>query len=119
VRVKLTLPWPPAELNPNARPHYMRLAKAKKQYRTECALQAMKQGACAIEAERLMVHLVFVPPNRKSRDDQNCMAAMKAGLDGLADVLKVDDGKWTTSYELVNDRIGGFVSVEVRANAVT
>ena len=26
---------------------------------------------------------------------------------------KVDDGKWTTSYELVHDRIGGLVNVEV------
>ena len=111
--MKLTLPWPPAELNPNARPHFMRLAKVRKSYRTVCALEAMRQGVRAIRAEQLRVHLVFVPPDRRTRDDQNCMASMKAGLDGLADVLKVDDGKWTTSYELVHDRIGGLVNVEV------
>lgn len=40
------------------------------------------------------------------------MAAMKAGLDGLADVLGVDDSRWRTSYEMSPD-IGGMVKVEV------
>ena len=91
----------------------MRAAALRKKYRAACALTAMRQGACAVAAERLNVHLVFVPPDRRARDDQNCMAAMKAGLDGLADVLKVDDGRWTTSYELASGQVGGFVKVEV------
>jgi crossover junction endodeoxyribonuclease RusA len=110
--MKLVLPWPPKELNPNAGPHWMALAKAKRRYRSTCAMVARLQGAGPVEAAGLRVHLTFVPPNRRVRDDQNCMAAMKSGLDGLADVLGVDDSRWRTSYEMSPD-IGGMVRVEV------
>ncbi len=32
-----TLPWPPADLSPNARQHWSKLARAKKADRTACA----------------------------------------------------------------------------------
>lgn len=112
--MNLVLPWPPKELSSNARLHFMALARAKKRYRTACAWTAVAQGARRIDAERLKVHLVFVPPDRRARDDQNCMAAMKAGLDGLADVLGVDDSLWATSYEM-SSTVGGMVRVEVTA----
>lgn len=91
----------------------MTLAKLRKRYRAACALTAMSQGATSVAADRLNVHLIFVPPDRRARDDQNCMAAMKAGLDGVADVLKVDDSHWRTSYELESSQVGGFVRVEI------
>ena len=112
--LSFTLPWPPKELSSNARLHYMALARAKKSYRTACAWQAKAQGAGRIEAERLSVHLVFVPPDRRMRDDQNLIAAMKSGLDGLADVLGVDDSKWHVTHDPYStDTIGGMVKVEV------
>ena len=104
--MNLVLPWPPAALSPNARSHHMVLARAKKRYRTACALHAMKQGATAMQVETISLRLVFVPPNRIRRDVDNCLAAMKAGLDGLADVLKVDDSKWQISFELAQE-VGG------------
>jgi crossover junction endodeoxyribonuclease RusA len=110
--MNLTLPWPPKELSPNARMHWAALSRAKKAFRQACAWTAKSQGATAMEAQRLAVHLVFVPPNRQRRDADNCLAAMKAGLDGLADVLCVDDSRWRISFELA-DQIGGMVRVEV------
>lgn len=110
----LTLPWPPKDLSPNQRLHHMALARAKKSYRTACAWQAKAQGAGRIEAERLTVNLTFVPPDRRARDADNCLASMKSGLDGLADVLGVDDSKWRISFEMSAD-IGGMVKVEVVA----
>lgn len=110
--LKLTLPWPPAELSPNARGHWSRLAKAKKAYRAACAWTAKEQGAKAIEAERLHLSLVFVPPNRRAHDLDNLLARMKSGLDGLADVLGVDDKHWSLSIARA-DEIGGMVRVEV------
>ena len=111
--VTLTLPWPPKELNPNARMHYMALAKYKKTYRAACAWQAVAQGIGRMKAKRLDVQLTFYPPNRRARDADNCLAAMKSGLDGLADVLGVDDSKWRITFEMA-DTIGGMVKVEVK-----
>lgn len=111
--IAFTLPWPPRDLSPNARhAHWSQLARAKKRYRSACALQAKGQGAYPMVADRLKVHLRFVPPDRRARDLDNCIASMKAGLDGLADVLGVDDSRWTLSAELASGP-GGLVLVEV------
>lgn len=111
----LTLPWPPKELNPNTRHgHWSQLAKAKRRFRAACAVLAQAHGAKAMAGHPgpLAVHLRFVPPDRRRRDLDNCLASMKSGLDGLADVLGVDDSKWRVSFEMSSD-VGGMVKVEV------
>ncbi len=95
----LTLPWPPKELSPNARQHWSALSRAKKAYRAACAWTAKEQGAGPITAERLHLTITFVPPNRRAHDLDNCLARMKSGLDGLADVLGVDDKHWTLTMQ--------------------
>ena len=111
--MNLILPWPPKELSPNTRQHWSKLAMAKKSYRAACAWTAKEQGARSIEADRLHLTLVFVPPNRRAHDLDNCLARMKSGLDGLADVLGVDDKHWTLTISKAEE-VGGMVRVEVR-----
>lgn len=108
--MNITIPWPPKELSPNARLHWRVLALAKKAYRAECARQALVQGLQPIKAERVHVSLLFVPPNRRAHDLDNCLARLKSGLDGLADVLGVDDKHWTLTIAKA-DEIGGFVRI--------
>lgn len=110
--MQFTLPWPPVGLSPNARNHWAKTARLKKIYREACSWTAVGQGAYPLKASRLKVHLVFHPPNRRTRDWDNLLASVKAGLDGLADVLRVDDGKWVLSFE-VSKEIGGMVKVDV------
>lgn len=113
----LTLPWPPAQLSPNARhAHWATLARLKRRYRSVCGLMAMAAGASRIGApERLAVSMTFCPPDRRARDMDNCIAAMKAGLDGLADVIGVDDSRWTLTAVMGAPQPGGAVLVEVSA----
>ncbi|WP_205690329.1 endonuclease [Comamonas serinivorans] len=106
------LPWPPKELSPNARSHWAVLARAKKAYRAACATQARAQGVRRQEAARLHLSLVFYPPSRRAFDLDNALARMKSGLDGLADVLGVDDRHWSLSIAGA-DQVGGYVKVEV------
>lgn len=100
------LPWPPRELSPNVRSHWAKLAKAKKAYRTTCRWMAVEQAAVhKLQTTdgargRLRLHLLFVPPTRARRDVDNLVAAMKAGLDGLADALGMDDSLWALSQEI-------------------
>lgn len=112
-----TLPWPPSALSPNARHHWRTHAKAKKSYREACYLTARSQGAQRIEAQSLSVVLHFVPPDRRARDLDNCIASMKSGLDGLADILGVNDNRWTLTTSLDREQIGGFVLVSVSGGA--
>lgn len=111
--LRLVLPWPPADLSPNSRVHWSKLARAKKAYRAACGWAAIEQGAARIEAERLHLTLVFVPPNRRAHDLDNCLARIKSGLDGLTDVLEVDDKRWSLTISKA-DEVGGMVRVEVR-----
>lgn len=110
---RLILPWPPKELSPNARMHWGALAKAKKAFRARCARAAREQGARSIKADKLHLSLTFYAPTRRAYDLDNALARMKSGLDGLADVLGVDDKHWSLSIERA-EIVGGYVQVEVR-----
>lgn len=112
--IQITLPWPPSGLSPNARNHWAKTAKLKKQYRQSCAWSARSQGVRPMKANRLHLTLTFVPPTRRAYDLDNALARMKAGLDGLADALRVDDSKWSLTIQKSEGETGGFVLVEVR-----
>ena len=114
-RATVTLPWPPKDLSPNARIHWAKLAKVKKAYRHACCTLAWQAGIGGVfdGCARLHVALVFYPPDRRQRDQDNMFAAMKAGLDGLADAMRVDDRKFRATFE-VADQIGGMVKVTVK-----
>jgi len=112
VEMIIKLPWPPTGLSPNARNHWAKTAKLKKQYREACFWQAMEQGARPIQSASLHLTLTFYPPTRRQYDLDNALARMKAGLDGLADVLKVDDKHWTLTIRK-GETVGGFVEVYI------
>ena len=109
---RFVLPWPPKGLSPNARLHWAARSKPKKQYREACRLQVLAQGARPMEG-CLRVQMEFVPPDRRKRDWDNLVASMKAGLDGLADALQVDDAQFVLSFHVARDRIAGLVRVFV------
>ena len=110
--MRFIMPWPPTTLSPNARVHWSKLAKAKKEYRLACAWTAISQGARRIDAKGLHVSLTFHPPSRRAIDLDNCLARFKAGIDGLVDVLQVDDSRWKLTIEKA-DQVGGFVEVKI------
>ena len=78
--MKIELPWPPKELSPNARLHWARLARAKKEYRHDCAWAAILQGVKRARTEKLHLSLTFFAPTRRAYDLDNALARMKAGL---------------------------------------
>jgi crossover junction endodeoxyribonuclease RusA len=112
--MQVLLPWPPSALSPNARHgHWASLARARRAYRAACAWQAKAQGVGSLPADaRPLVSITFVPPDRRARDRDNMLASIKAGLDGLADVLRCDDSRWRLRIEVAPE-VGGFVRVEV------
>ncbi|WP_430415799.1 endodeoxyribonuclease RusA [Marinobacter adhaerens] len=115
-KLEIVLPWPPKALNPNARGHWSKKAKAAEMYRYTCRVMArevinkgrwdLKPLRDLVEAGgQIHVFLDFCPPNRRARDDDNIIAAFKAGRDGLADALKIDDCHFRTHPFLKRDEI--------------
>ena len=116
MNAELNLPWPPKELSPNFRGHWTKVSKAKKEYRAACGWQAKEQGLKPATTDRLHLSLTFYPPTKRAFDLDNCLARMKAGLDGLADVLGVDDKHWSLSIKRA-DSVGGMVKVVISEEA--
>jgi len=52
---------------------------------------------------RLLLSLEFLPPNRSRRDDDNLLAAFKAGRDGLADAMGIDDSLFVSQVRLSSE----------------
>lgn len=110
----MTLPWPPKELSPNARGHWSAKAKKAKAYRSACYLLTI-QARIKAPAGRAVLALEFVPPDRRSRDDDNLVAAFKSGRDGIAEALGVDDRQFVTEFRMSADTYkGGCVRVTIR-----
>lgn len=113
--MNVTLPFPPKELNPNSRLHFMKVARFKKQYRNACwalAKQAGFNSTSLAGCEKAQVHLLFYPPDRRHRDEDNMLAAMKSGLDGLAQALHFNDKGFKVSFD-VSDDTGSKVVVSI------
>jgi crossover junction endodeoxyribonuclease RusA len=115
----INLSWPPRQLSPNARGHWAALHKVRSRYRAEahaCALGAgAKDWSRTVDPNAaLRVNLTFSPPDRRRRDWDNLLAAMKPALDGIADALGVNDARFRLAMDLSADPVtGGRVDVQV------
>ncbi len=109
----IELPWPDKGLSPNARVHWAVKARLKRDYRAVCAWKAKAQGAHRLTGvESLHALIAFFPPDRRKRDRDNMLGSIKSGLDGLADVLGVDDSEWFIAFDKKTG-VGGFVRIEI------
>lgn len=96
----MELSWPPKILNPNnekqARWFHGAKASAKKKHKAECALIASTMKPT--DSFEVIMH----PPCKRRRDIQNIIAAMKWGIDGIAEQWGIDDSKmkihWPTEF---------------------
>ena len=113
--VDIQLPWPDPKLSPNARLHWAIVYRAKAAYRDKCWALAREQNVPQLEVDtKYRLTLRFVPPDRRSYDRDNLVARMKAGLDGLADALFIDDQQFAELTASVSaDSVGGFVEVRI------
>lgn len=101
---RVVIPFPPAILSPNARAHHFAVARTKRKYRSDCAILARAAGMCIPEGAEngapIAVRIDFFPPNRARRDDDNMIAALKSGRDGIADAMHCDDARWRTETHI-------------------
>ena len=115
--IELVLGCPPSNLSPNARLHWAKLARAKKQYRNACfsvSKEQLKKFNTENIPEKLVLEMTFIPPDRRSYDRDNLVARMKSGIDGLADALKINDKRFNTVISTMDtDYLGGFVRIRI------
>lgn len=111
-RATVTLPWPPKELTPHAKGHWGPKSRATKSYRTTCGRECQAQGVKRLEADAVHATITMYPPNRRA-DRHNSEAAFKAGIDGIADVIGVNDRNWRIAWVHGDPVPGGRVVVSL------
>lgn len=123
--LEITLPWPPKQLQGNGTRNRMARWRIGKAYRiTACVLtkQALWRKAPPSDATAWSVEIEFRPPAKRSdgrrnvqqHDEDNLVAAMKAGLDGIADAMGVNDRSFRLQKPVIGERVdGGQVVVRI------
>lgn len=104
--------WPPRECSPNWRGHWSKKAKAAKAYKTACWALSKEAGAKVDWNGPVLLHVEFVPPDRRGRDLDNMLSSGKQLFDGLALALGVNDKRFQFSLSVANE-IGGRVRVRL------
>lgn len=113
--IEVVLPWPPKDLSPNARVHWTKRSKAAKTYRIECGWHVRAAGPKPKFAPSgpVTLDIEFVEPDKQYRRDlDNMLASIKAGIDGIADALGVNDRRFVFRIRR-SDLIGGMVRVRI------
>lgn len=115
--IVIDLPWPPKELHPNARVHWAKKAKVVRRARNDAGWAALSSGVRThdfVGLDSLNVSLLFLPPDNRRRDTDGMISSVKSYLDGIADVVGVDDSKWVfTGIRRGEPRKPGVVRVEI------
>jgi len=74
----------------------------KKKFKELIHKECLAQGARKLTGKDVSVWATFYPPDKRRRDFDNQIASFKAGFDGIADVIGVDDYDW--SWRLDNSK---------------
>lgn len=109
----VTLPWPPSSLSPNGRGHWSIKAKAAAKIRKDACILCQAAGVRALPWSAMHVAIEFRAPDRRPRDLDNQLAALKSTLDGVSDATGIDDSRWTLAISRGPVVKGGAVIITV------
>ena len=112
--LKITLPFPAANLNPNRRSGRSWQATAAEkseavQMGKIATLEAL-EGKRPVIATPVKFSITFYCPDHRRRDLDNLLASLKHGLDGIAHATGIDDSvieemQLIRRYDLSNPRV--------------
>lgn len=117
----IVLPWPDKRLFPNwKRAHhwskYRPAEKAARELGWALACEALPpdiRQQIAHGENRIRLTVTFTPPDRRKRDDDGCIGAIKNFRDGLADALGCDDSRFRPRYRFAEPEKPGRVEIQI------
>jgi crossover junction endodeoxyribonuclease RusA len=81
-------------------------------YREACWVLTLESKVKVNTSGKIPIEITFYPPDKRHRDADNMVASIKAGLDGIADALKVNDRQFLPTF-VFTDEVKGMVSVRL------
>lgn len=117
---RIVLPWTKtSDLSSNSRLHWRKqhtLRTRQKRMADALAREAGWHKVTLPADARLVLRIIYCPPNRVSKvDDDNIITAHKGARDALAKVLGIDDSQFTTVAERGEKRRSGAIIITVEA----
>jgi len=73
----------------------------------------MRSGARVSGGGLIDVWIIFYPPSKARRDLDGMLSSIKAGLDGIADALEVDDCRFRLRIDLGDVKKGGAIEIKI------
>ena len=109
----VALPYPHKALWPNGRAHWGEKSRETKKHKT-WAYNAMRAASLCIADSPIPVHITVHPKRTGPAPDRdNCVAASKAYLDGIADYLCVNDRHFAAPTVTISDERTGQFTITV------
>ena len=108
----ITLPFPPASLSGHNKGHWRARSGPTAKYREWARLATLAAAPVVPAAGDIRIHIKFVPPDRRG-DRTNFANRLKAGIDGIATALGVNDARFLPSYQFCEPEKPGRVEVRV------
>ena len=81
-------------------------------YREACWVLTLEAKLKVVGSGKIPIEVTFYPPDKRHRDADNMVASIKAGLDGLADALKVNDKNFLPTF-VFKEEVKGMVIVRL------
>lgn len=95
----VVLPWPDRKLNPNYSKgrHWTSTTDERKRARAAArllTLNVLLDNGWEAPSGEVALRIVFMAPDRRHRDRDNLLSALKPSLDGVADAMGVNDSQF-------------------------
>lgn len=99
----ITLPLPPKQLSPNARPHHMAKARVVNKYRMAARLFTSGQLAIGYKPRHKTAtcQITWYAKTKRFPDGDNALASCKAAIDGIADSGFIDNDSGLTHLPVI------------------
>lgn len=114
---RVILDYPPNALSLNGRPPRHIKSKAIANYRGACKILTLAAKIRAPAAGDFPVRIDFFPPPGTRPDDDEPVGRFKAGQDGVADGLKVDDRRFRPEWKIHRQQLGCVVFTIIEGGA--
>ena len=119
--ITLEIPWPVKEVFPNFRQshHWTSFTEQRKSQRDTAKAIAERctptQADFAVLAglDKIPFDVEFYPPDRRHRDDDGMVGAIKSARDGIADGLNVNDRRFRATYRFMEPEKPGRVVIRI------
>ena len=100
--MRIVLPHlPPSRAYPNRKTHYLTLSAIRSQQREEAIAYVLEQGRPDTPMKRAHITITWRSADKRKRDIDNLLSAMKGSIDGLVDAGVIeDDSAKELSYTL-------------------